>query len=153
MAKPSKNSLLTHGECMTLIRNARRATKLAYAPYSRYRVGAALLSRDGRIWTGANIENGAYPLSMCAERTALARAIMDGAGDGSSTFTGIAISTDGKATPWPCGACRQVLAELAPKAQVIVDLGGGEYADVYQSDLLPKPFTLPVRQRATSRRK
>src|SRR5262245_40156792 len=98
MSKPSKKSVLTHGECMTLIPNARPATKLAYAPYSRYRVGAALLSRDGRIWLGANIENGSYPLSMCAERTAVGRAIMDGAGDGPASFTGIAISSDGKTT-------------------------------------------------------
>lgn len=128
---------LTHGECMALVRAARKATKDSYAPYSRYRVGAAVLSRNGQMWTGGNIENASYPLSLCAERTALARALAAGG----SHLVAVAVTADAKATPWPCGACRQVIAELAPNAEVIVDLGGSTYQTFTVPELLPHAFT------------
>jgi cytidine deaminase len=144
---------LTRGECSSLIRSARRAALHAYAPYSRYRVGAALLARDGRTWTGANIENASYPLSLCAERTALARALSEGAGAGGAQILAIALAADGKATPWPCGGCRQVISELAPDASIIVDTGRGTYTEMRQGELLPRPFTFPHRQRKSAARR
>ena len=137
---------LTHGECMALIRAARKATKDSYAPYSRYRVGAAVIARNGLMWAGGNIENASYPLSLCAERSALARAL----GAGGSQFVAIAVAADAKTTPWPCGACRQVIAELAPQADILVDLGGSTYEAFTLADLLPHAFTLGTK-RATSK--
>ncbi len=137
---------LTHGECMALIRAARKATKDSYAPYSRYRVGAAVIARNGLMWTGGNIENASYPLSLCAERSALARAL----GAGGSQFVAIAVASGAQTTPWPCGACRQVIAELAPQADILVDLGGSTYAAFTVADLLPHAFTLAPK-RATAK--
>jgi len=108
----------------------------AYAPYSNFSVGAALLSRDGRMFTGANIENASYGLSMCAERVALFTAI----GQGVRAFDAIAVAGPDGVTTLPCGACRQALYEFAPQLRVI-------YRDASQvktttlMQLLPEAFT------------
>lgn len=98
----------------TLLSLAREAMKRSYSPYSSYPVGAALHCTDGRIFTGCNIENASFGLSNCAERTAVFKAVSEGA----SEFDIIAIAANTK--PWPCGACRQVLNEFAPDIRVLV---------------------------------
>ena len=120
-----------------LLRKARESMQLAYAPYSRFKVGACLLSQDGRCFTGCNVENASYGLTNCAERTAVFKAVSEGCTD----FQTIAISAESEA-PWPCGACRQVLSEFAPDIRIIVTWGEGEVEESRLSCLLPKQFKL-----------
>jgi cytidine deaminase len=119
----------------TLLAAAIAARRGAYAPYSKFTVGAALLARDGRMWTGANVENASYGLSMCAERTALFYAVAAGA----RHFEAIAVAgPDGTATV-PCGACRQVLWEFAQQLRIVyTDRGSVKIASIQQ--LLPEAF-------------
>lgn len=99
-----------------LIAEARQARRNAYAPYSKFKVGAALLARSGRVYTGCNLENASYGAGMCAERAALAAA----AGAGEREFVAIAVASDSlEATP-PCGICRQALNEFSPDLEVIM---------------------------------
>ena len=118
-----------------LLALAREAMQRSYSPYSRFRVGACLLCDDGRIFTGCNVENASYGLTNCAERTAIFKAISEGA----TGFTAIAISAD-RAAPWPCGACRQVLNEFAPDIRVLVTWGDGQVSEDALSNLLPHGF-------------
>ncbi len=97
-----------------LIAAAMKARERAVAPYSKFKVGAALLTRKGEIITGANVESASYGLTCCAERVALFKALTEGRKD----FTAIAVVAAAKGTAMPCGACRQLLAEYAPKAKV-----------------------------------
>jgi cytidine deaminase len=97
-----------------LIKAALKAQKRAVAPYSRFKVGAALLTRKGEVITGANVESASYSLTCCAERVALFKALTDGQRD----FVAVAVVAPAKGTMMPCGACRQLLAEYAPKAKV-----------------------------------
>ena len=106
----------------------------AYAPYSRFHVGAALLDRDGRVWEGVNVENASYPLGMCAERTAIAHAVAAG-GRGPGDFEAIAITAS------PCGGCRQWLAEFR-LARVLYPDNHGEIVTRSSDDLLPDGFVL-----------
>ena len=108
--------------------------KRSYSPYSHYPVGAALLCADGRIFQGCNIENASFGLTNCAERTAMFKAISEGADE----FTAIAIAANGSA-PWPCGACRQVLNEFAPGIRVLVTWDGNT-DEKPLSELLPCGF-------------
>ena len=113
------------------------ARALAYAPYSGYRVGAALLSDDGAVFTGANLENASYGLCLCAERVAMARALMEGA----KGFTAICVATQGPSPGTPCGMCRQVLAEHAPGIPVrCVTADADAVIDTDVSSLLPHAF-------------
>lgn len=114
---------------------ARKAMMNAYAPYSKYTVGACLLSEDGRAFVGCNVENASYGLTICAERGAIMAAIAAGA----RRFTRIAITSQG-AMPWPCGACRQVLNEFAPDIEVLVQDGQGNTDRAPLSQLLPHGF-------------
>lgn len=109
----------------------------SYIPYSHYAVGAALLTKDGRIFTGCNIENAAYPVTICAERTAIFKAVSEGARD----FEAIAVATeDGQG--YPCGSCRQVMAEFAMDMDVMLaDAAGNITVETSVSDLLPGAFT------------
>ncbi len=112
------------------------AMEHAYAPYSHFRVGAALLTPDGEIVAGCNVENAAYPSGMCAERVAMGAAIVRGL----RHFTHVVVATEaGTPTP-PCGMCRQVLQELAPGCRVISVTRGGAEAEWPLADLLPYPF-------------
>jgi cytidine deaminase len=122
----------------TLLTAAKKAMKQAYAPYSKYKVGAALLCKDGSIYSGCNVENASYGLTVCAERTAFIKAISAG----KRKFTAIAITADGKkAAPYPCGACRQFMAEFCePSFTVIVSSAKGKTSMFWLSDLLPTPF-------------
>ena len=118
----------------TLLALAVSARERSYSPYSGYAVGAALLSADGRVFQGCNIENASFSLTNCAERTAMFKAISEGA----TEFTAIAISAEGSA-PWPCGACRQVLNEFAPDIRVLVTWDGN-VEEAPLSALLPHGF-------------
>ena len=125
----------------SLLAAARAARELAYAPYSRFRVGAAVLSRDGRLFNGCNVENAAYGLCNCAERTALFSAIAAGCQPGE--FVGIAVIGDSPGPISPCGACRQVMSELCPPDMPVLManlLGDRQQSTV--SALLPGAFTL-----------
>ncbi len=119
-----------------LIGKAVEVRERAYAPYSRFKVGAALLSRDGRVFAGCNVENASYGLTVCAERVALFKAVSEGTRE----FEAIAIAC-GKGPCAPCGACRQVLFEFAPDLTVIMtDSEGKEIRVSKLSDLLPEGF-------------
>lgn len=117
-----------------LIGLAREAMAFSYSPYSHFQVGAALLCRDGRVFTGCNIENASYGATNCAERTALFKAVSEGERE----FIAIAITAE-KAAPWPCGLCRQALNEFAPALRVIV-AWGDQRDEAPLSHLLPHGF-------------
>jgi cytidine deaminase len=120
-----------------LLAQARDAQSRAYAPYSGFRVGAALLSADGRVFVGANIENAAYSPSICAERAALPAAIVAGARE----LVAVAVVGDGHGPCTPCGVCRQVLFEFAPELVVLAAGTSGRVARyVLGRDLLPDGF-------------
>ncbi len=121
-----------------LIASAIKAQQMAYAPYSKFRVGAALLTADGQIITGCNVENSAYGLCNCAERTAIFKAVSEG----QRAFRAIAIVGDSDAPCAPCGACRQVMVEFAPQMQVIMANPKGEFEAMTAAELLPKFFKL-----------
>ena len=129
---------MTHKQ---LCRTAVEAMQRSYSPYSGYRVGAALLTADGRVYTGCNIENASYTPTVCAERTAIFKAVSEGARD----FTAIAVAggKDGVisgAFP-PCGVCRQVMAEFCPPDfTVLVVTGEDTYVAYTLADLLPSGF-------------
>lgn len=118
-----------------LIAQAREAREKAYAPYSNFAVGAALLAKSGRVYTGCNVENASYGLSICAERTAVFKAVSEGVRD----FEAIAVVTEKGVTP--CGACRQVLMEFGEDIQVIVADEAGVYRVFTLRELLPEAFT------------
>jgi cytidine deaminase len=119
-----------------LMQEAVRARGRAYAPYSRFPVGAALLLADGRVVHGCNVENASYGLTACAERVAMWKAISEGR-DG---FVAIAITArHGEGAP-PCGACRQVLHEFAPNLRVVWRSAGGQLLERPLSALLPEAF-------------
>lgn len=117
-----------------LVEKAKEAMQFSYSPYSHFRVGACLLAADGRIFTGCNVENASYGVSNCAERTALFKAVSEGARE----FTVIAIAAE-KTMAWPCGICRQALNEFAPDLRVIVACGD-ERDEARLPELLPHSF-------------
>lgn len=117
-----------------LVQQALTARDRAHAPYSGFRVGAALLDTDGTVWTGCNIENASYGLTLCAERVAIFKAISEGA----RSFTAIAVASEGAVTP--CGACRQILAEFAPEAFVHMAGTDGAFRTMTVPMLLPHAF-------------
>jgi cytidine deaminase len=127
-----------------LLTLAREARELAYAPYSQFLVGAAVRTRDGRAFGGCNVENAAYGLCNCAERTALFAAVAAGCRPGD--FVALAVVADTPAPVSPCGACRQVMAELCDEAMPVL-LGNltGETRHTTVGALLPGSFKLPQR--------
>ena len=120
-----------------LVHRAIEMQKFSYVPYSHFPVGAALLCRDGRIFTGCNVENAAYGSTVCAERTALLKAVSEGCREGWLT---IAIAGTGEGYCWPCGACRQMLYEFSPDVRVLAARGDGAYMEAALSQLLPNGF-------------
>ena len=119
-----------------LVRVASLARQRAHAPYSKYKVGAAIRTKRNRVHSGANVENASYGLTVCAERTAAFAAV--NAGD--TVFDAIAIVIDDERLPTPCGACRQVLAEFSPEMRVILATAGGKRKVTSLRELLPDPF-------------
>jgi cytidine deaminase len=109
----------------------------AYAPYSQFRVGAALLGADGAIYAGCNVENSSYPAGSCAERNALTAAV----GAGCQAFTALAIVTEADTPTPPCGVCRQALVEFAPQLPIASYGAVGAEAHWNLVELLPTPFT------------
>jgi cytidine deaminase len=120
-----------------LIELARQAREQAYAPYSRFAVGAALLDKDGRVFTGCNVENLSFGLSLCAERNAVFAAVAQGCRD----FQAIAIVADADEAISPCGACRQVLVEFSPEMEVFTANLNGKIFHSTLSELLPRAKT------------
>lgn len=121
----------------SLIKAALEARLKAYAPYSSFKVGAALLCEDGRVFTGANVENAVYGLSICAERVAAAKAAAEGCRD----FETLVVVADGPTPCPPCGACRQFLAEFGDETVVIMVNLSGEISRSTVKELLPLAFT------------
>jgi len=117
-----------------LIARAALAQESAYAPYSSYRVGAALLTRSGRIYLGANVENAVYPLTICAERVAVFKAVTEGERE----FEAMAVVTSNGGSP--CGSCRQVLREFAPHLVVYIADADGNFRMTTVAALLPDSF-------------
>lgn len=130
------------GAGQRLLAAAAAARVHAYVPYSGYAVGAALETTSGRVFTGANVENASYGATLCAERVALVKAVSEG----ERAFVRIAVVGEG-APPFPCGACRQALAEFAQDLEVLVR-GSEGLARRRLSELLPEPFRLTARGKA-----
>jgi len=127
--------MVTDDQRKTLIAKAIEAYHKAYAPYSNYAVGAAVLSDSGQIYDGVNIENAVYPLTVCAERTAIFKAVSNG----DKSFQAIAVVTKNGGTP--CGSCRQVMAEFGKDIKVLIaNLEGELLAEYTVADLLPDAF-------------
>lgn len=132
---------MTNIQKKLLIKKAVAAMRRAYAPYSRFCVGAALLTREGRVFQGCNVENASYGLTLCAERTALGAAIAAG----HRRFAALAVVSSGKTAPVPCGACLQALAEFCRPDFVIVTAATRNPKTVVSytlKDLLPRAFQL-----------
>lgn len=128
--------MLTDEMRTTLIQKALHARDWAYAPYSNYAVGAAVLTESGKIYDGVNVENAVYPLTMCAERVAIFKAVSQG----EKSFQAIAVVTRNGGTP--CGSCRQVMAEFGTDTVVLIaDLNGKLLNEYTVADLLPDTFS------------
>ncbi len=127
---------ITNEERQTLINLANEARQHAYVPYSNYPVGASIRTKSGRIYTGVNIENAAYPHTMCAERVAIFKAVSEG----ETEFEVIAVVTNNGGSP--CGGCRQVMAEFGLDTVVLIADGEGKLQkELTVSELLPEAFT------------
>ena len=125
-------------ENRALLEKAKEAMKLAYAPYSNFSVGAAILCENGDVYTGCNIENAAYGATNCAERTAIFKAVSEGV----KTFSKIAIVSSSVDLTFPCGICRQVMAEFMPDGVVVLQNSEGKIFEYKVSELLPNSFKL-----------
>jgi cytidine deaminase len=125
---------MTHKQ---LAKRAQAARKHSFSPYSQFRVGAAIITKSGKVYTGCNIENSSFGLTICAERTAIFKAVSEGERE----FTAIAIATDETRFISPCGACRQVIMDLAGDVDCILTDKAGAIKVLRMSDLLPHPFT------------
>ena len=120
----------------SVIRAATEARSNAHTPYSGFKVGAAIEDENGRIFTGCNIENASFGLTMCAERVAVFKAISEGAGK----LKRVAVVTDAESLTPPCGACRQILWEFCGNAELILANLAGKRSTMLLGELLPRPF-------------
>ena len=127
-----------------LVSRAITARQLAYVPYSNFPVGAALLTRTGKIYTGCNVENASYGLTVCAERIAIWKAVSEG----DTEFEALAVATNIGGSP--CGACRQVMAEFALDMPVLISDLSGQSTAISVAELLPLAFTPQHLQQAAS---
>lgn len=125
---------MSHDE---LVQLAFTMLERSYVPYSKFPVGAALLCKDGSVFTGCNIENAAYGSTLCAERAALCKAVSEGHRD---DWEAIAVVGNSADYCWPCGACRQMLFEFCPDLTVLVARGDGDYVTLPLKKLLPYGF-------------
>jgi len=117
-----------------LITQAMQARERAYAPYSNYKVGAALLSKSGTVYTGCNVENAVYPLCTCAERTAVVKAVSEG----EQEFAALAVVTENGGSP--CGSCRQTVREFGADILVLIADTTGDWREMTIAELLPDSF-------------
>ena len=125
---------------LELVEKAKEARTLSYSPYSNFKVGAAILTKSGEVFVGANIENSSYPLCMCAERNAIYNAYLHG--KKKEDLVALALSADTDEPCSPCGACRQVLSELFPKdAPIYMSNLKGDVQETTISELLPFAFS------------
>ncbi len=120
----------------SLLQCARAMMDRAYCPYSHFPVGAALECADGSVFTGCNIENASYPVGLCAERTAMAKAVSEGHRD----FVRLAIAGNSEDFCIPCGMCRQFLQEFAPELEILCANAAGDYRSFRLHELLPHGF-------------
>ena len=121
-----------------LIKLAQKAAQNAYAPYSNFKVGAALLCKSGNVYTGCNVENSSYGASNCAERTAVFKAVSEGERD----FVKIAIVSEKGGLTFPCGICRQVLSEFMPEGSIVLFSEENGIKEFALNELLPYAFKL-----------
>ncbi|MBC8385421.1 MAG: cytidine deaminase [Candidatus Cloacimonetes bacterium] len=121
----------------TLLEKAKQASLKAYAPYSKFKVGAALLTRSGKIYSGCNVENSSYSLTICAERNAIFKAISEG----DTEFSELVIFVDSDKLFFPCGACRQVISEFSSDLKITI-VSSKEIKETSISELLPFNFHL-----------
>ncbi|MGL4798549.1 MAG: cytidine deaminase [Cellulosilyticaceae bacterium] len=120
-----------------LIEKAKEAMARAYAPYSKFQVGAAILTEDGEVYTGCNVENASFGATNCAERTAIFKAVSDGV----RRIKAVAIVSSSKEFTYPCGICRQVIGEFMPQGEIILENAAGEIKVYAFTELLPFHFT------------
>lgn len=120
-----------------MIKLAKEAASRAYAPYSGFKVGAVLVAKSGNIYTGCNVENSSYGLTICAERTALFKAISEG----DREFVHLVIYNDSEKVFYPCGACRQTLVEFSPEMKITI-VNNDEMVEKKLSELLPEHFKI-----------
>lgn len=124
---------------LELVNMARQAVKLAYAPYSKFCVGAAALGEDGEVYTGCNIENSSYGACICAERVAICKCISGGC----RTVKKIAICSTGEGQTFPCGICRQVMSEFMEEdAEILLGTPDGDFYSYTLQELMPNSFVL-----------
>jgi cytidine deaminase len=133
---------LTGQQIERLLEAAQQATERAYAPFSKFQVGAAILTQRGEIFSGCNVENSSFGLTNCAERTAIFTAVAAGAVNAEHELVAVAVVNREGAVCSPCGACRQVIFEFGPRAVVIYRAHSGEIVRTKAEDLLPEGFRL-----------
>lgn len=127
---------LSQTNIQQLVSSAQKARQQAYAPYSKFRVGAALLLQNGSIVSGSNVENSSYGLTVCAERVAIVKAVSEG----TKEFEAIAVVTDSTPPAFPCGVCRQFLSEFASEIPVIVANEKGDVIETNLQEIFPNQF-------------
>lgn len=132
-----REKILNVNDLNELVKLAAEASKKSYSPYSRIKVGAALLSTEGKVYSGSNIENSSYSLSVCAERVALFNAVFNGA----KKFTALAVYSQ-KITPVPCGACLQALSEFFEGNEIVIVVSEAIKNHLTFKELLPVRFNL-----------
>jgi cytidine deaminase len=127
---------MTPAQRRRLLAAARRAARAAYAPYSKFRVGAAILAGSGKVFTGGNVENASYGLTCCAERTAIFQAVAAGERE----IVAVAVHTPTTSPTPPCGACRQVINEFGPRAAILCTCSARARIETTLDRLLPSAF-------------
>jgi len=124
---------------LELYKMAKEAKNMSYSPYSNFRVGAAVIMENGKVYTGANIENSSYGATVCAERSAIFRAVLDG----NHKIKALAVAADTEDEIFPCGICLQVVGEFCDnETKILCGRGNGDYVVYSLEDLLPKRFSL-----------
>lgn len=138
----SNREALAPDKVQELLQAAQRVSEKAYAPFSKFHVGAAILTAGGKVFTGCNVENSSFGMTNCAERTAIFSAVADGAVSAHTDLVAVAVVNKDGVPCSPCGACRQVIYEFGPEAIVIFRAKSGEITQMKASDLLPEGFRL-----------